>query len=77
MNDKRPIGFVQTSSNSFLLLPRIVLTVAAKTSLSEENVDVELLTLFDSPQSAYWEPKNISPYIKRGEGGAVSVGVSY
>ncbi|KAG1788693.1 uncharacterized protein HD556DRAFT_1402674 [Suillus plorans] len=58
-----------------LVLPRIVLTVAAKTSLSEENVDVELLTLFDPPRSAYWEPKDISAYIESGEGCVVSVGV--
>ncbi|KAG2158650.1 uncharacterized protein EDB93DRAFT_1119485 [Suillus bovinus] len=58
-----------------LVLPRIVLTVAAKTSLSEENVDVELLTLFDPPRSTYWEPKDISAYIESGEGCVVSVGV--
>lgn len=58
-----------------LVLPRIVLTVAAKTCLSEENVDVELLTLFDPPRSAYWEPKDISAYTESGEGRVVSVGV--
>jgi len=58
-----------------LVLPRIVLTVAAKTSLSEENVDVELLTLFDPPHSTYWEPKDISAYIESGEGHIVSVNV--
>ncbi|KAG2338272.1 hypothetical protein BDR05DRAFT_969342 [Suillus weaverae] len=58
-----------------LALPRIVLTVAAKTSLSEENVDVELLTLIDPPHSAYWEPKDISAYTESGEGRIVSVGV--
>ncbi|KAG1734493.1 hypothetical protein EDB19DRAFT_1727298 [Suillus lakei] len=58
-----------------LPLPRIVLTVAAKTKLSEENVDVEMLTLFDPPQSAYWEPKDISTYTESGEGRVVSVDV--
>ncbi|KAG2073277.1 hypothetical protein BDR04DRAFT_1095165 [Suillus decipiens] len=58
-----------------LVLPRIVLTVAAKTILSEEDVDVELLTLFDPPHSAHWEPKDISTYIESGEGHIVSVGV--
>ncbi|KAG2354029.1 hypothetical protein BDR07DRAFT_1431036 [Suillus spraguei] len=58
-----------------LVLPRIVLTVAAKTILSEENVDIEQLTLFDPPHSSYWEPKDISAYIESGEGYIVSVGV--
>ncbi|KAG1775235.1 hypothetical protein EV702DRAFT_973442 [Suillus placidus] len=58
-----------------LALPRIVLTAAAKASLSEENVDVELLTLIDPPHSAYWEPKDINAYTESGEGRIVSVGV--
>ncbi|KAG2028366.1 hypothetical protein BDR03DRAFT_1027536 [Suillus americanus] len=58
-----------------LALPRIVLTVAAKVSLSEENVDVELLTLIDPPHSTYWEPKDINAYTKSGKGRIVSIGV--
>lgn len=70
-----PWGSFKRLRTVSLVLPRIVLTVAAKTSLSEENVDVELLTLIDPPHSTYWEPKDISAYIESGEGQIVSVGV--
>ncbi|KAG2121747.1 hypothetical protein DEU56DRAFT_833787 [Suillus clintonianus] len=58
-----------------LTLPRIVLTVAVETSYREGNVDVELLTLFDPPQSAHWAPKDISAYTESGEGCVVSIDV--
>lgn len=70
-----PWDFFKHLRTVSLALPRIVLTVAAKTSLSEEDVDVEVLTLFDPPHSAYWEPKDISAYTESGEGCIVSVGV--
>ncbi|KAG1744098.1 uncharacterized protein EDB91DRAFT_1050809 [Suillus paluster] len=58
-----------------LVLPRIVITGAARTCISEENVDVELLTLSTPSMSSPWRHKSINAYTESGEGHVLSVDV--
>ncbi|KAG0701175.1 hypothetical protein DFH29DRAFT_1000469 [Suillus ampliporus] len=58
-----------------LVLPRIVLAGAARTHISEENVDVELLTLSAHSLSGHWVSKDINAYTESGEGHVSSVDV--